>query len=189
MIKMTNFKKLKQGTCCSEQQFYKVEKITGDNAILVNDQGGQIQVNKNYVEECLITSDQVNEEKKVTKTDLASIFLSNPGVVLTVNYNKKVDEAAVKKEIVALYPNKGGKILPEAQYIKNVSAIMKNVIEGEERTMVGRHSGSQDEFGRTHFIDMDIQKDSSKTYDVRQRLVDPRTINWLILKGVKYIKK
>jgi len=66
---------------------------------------------------------------------------------------------------------------------------LKTALEGEERTMVGRHYGSQDEFGRIKFIDMDAKLDPAKDYDTRQRLVDPRTLNWLILKGVKYIVK
>lgn len=186
---MLDFSRLTKTTKLSETQFYSVKSMTKDAVVLVNDTGGEIQVNKSYAESCLVPSDQVNEEKKTTRTDLATIFLTNPGVVMTVNFNKQVKPEDVKKELVALYPNKGGKITSEAEYSKKVAAILKNVTEGEERTMVGRHSGSQDEFGRVHFVDMDIATDTSKTYDVRQRLVDPRTINWLVLRGVKYVKK
>jgi len=186
---MIDFSKVTQKSKLSEVQYYSVEKVSGENLILINDKGGKIQVNKQYTEQCLTSSDQVDEEKKLTRTDLATLFLSNPGVVMTVNYNKQVKTEDVKKEIVSLYPNKGGKLLSEADYTKRVSSILKNVVEGVERIIVGRHSGSQDEFGRVHFIDMEISPDPSKIYDVRQRLVDPRTITWLILKGVKYVKK
>lgn len=186
---MTNFSKLNNKTKLSETQYYSVEKITGDSVQLKNDYGEKIEVNKNYVEKCLVTNDQVEEEKILTKTELAALFLSNPGVVQTVNFNKQVDKKDVKDSIAALYPNKGGKILSEAEYVRKVNDLLKSALEGDERTMVGRHNGSQDEFGRVHFIDMEVERDPSKTYDQRQRLVDPRTINHLILKGVKYKKK
>ena len=86
----------------------------------------------------------------------------------------------------ALYPNKGGKILSEAEFKKKIASAVSDALVGEERTMVGRHYGSQDEFGRIRFIDMEEKKDDTKDYDTRQRLVDPRTICWLILRGVKY---
>jgi hypothetical protein len=63
---------------------------------------------------------------------------------------------------------------------------VKKALEGEERVLVGRLLGTKDDFGRFHVIDMDIAEDKSKSYDVRQRLVDPRTLNWLIVKNVKY---
>ena len=171
---MLDFSKLSKTTKLSETQFYSVKAVSGDKLVLINDTGGEISVNKKYAESCLIPSDQVQKEEKISRTELANIFISNPGVVLTVNYNKKVDEKEVKKELAALYPNKGGKILSEKDYVAKVNAVLTSALQGEERTMVGRHNGSKDDFGRVHFIDMEIDRDSSKTYDVRQRLVDPR---------------
>ena len=55
--------------------------------------------------------------------------------------------------------------------------------------MVGRHYGAVDEFGRIHFVDMEIERDITKSYDNRMRLVDPRTIKYLIVNNVKYILK
>jgi len=53
-------------------------------------------------------------------------------------------------------------------------------LNGEERVLTGYHTGSQDEFGRIQAVDMDI------TTGMPNRLVDPRNLNWLVLKGVKY---
>ena len=44
-------------------------------------------------------------------------------------------------------------------------------------------------FGRVDFVDMEIQKDFSLSYDNRFRQVDPRTIEWLIVNGIKYVVK
>jgi hypothetical protein len=33
---------------------------------------------------------------------------------------------------------------------------------------------------------MEQTKDASKEYDTRSRLIDPRTIQWAIIRGIKY---
>lgn len=185
------FKKLKVGTKLSETQYYNVEKIVGDKVQLKNDFGEPIVVDSKYVEKCLTSSEEYTTEKTMSRTDIINLFISSPSVALQVNYNKKVDEKEVQKQLNALYPNKGGKILSQAEYEKAVKAALKDALTGEERTMVGRHYGKIDEFGRIKFIDMEADGgyDEVKDTDSRQRLVDPRTINWLILRGVKYKAK
>lgn len=183
---MTQFKNLKQGSVLSETSYYKVVKVKGDEVQLRTDSGQDVILDKQYVESLLISADQYDSEKTISKTEAAQLFLSHPGIVLTVNYNKKVDEKAVKDSLYDLYPNKGGKILSEADFKKKVNAALKGVTEGEARTMIGRHFGELNDLGRVNFIDMEVEKDTSKTYDNRQRQVDPRTINYLIIKGVKY---
>lgn len=186
---MINFKKLVKGTKLSETQFYTVEKVQGDKVQLRNDYDEPIVVDSNYAEKCLVSADQFDSEKVMSRTDITNLFLASTSTALTVNYNKQVKEDEVKKQLYDLYPNKGGKILSEADFKKKVAAALSGALTGEERTMVGRHYGSQDEFGRVRFIDMEEVKDPKKDYDTRQRLVDPRTINWVILRGVKYVVK
>lgn len=184
----TSFKDLSVKTKLSETQFYSVEKIKGDKVQLKNDAGESIVVDKPYVEKCLVASDQIVETKKMSRTDVINLFLTSSNVVCTVNFNKKVDEKEVQKQLFSLYPNKGGKILSQADYEKEIKKHLADALQGEERTMVGRHYGRTDEFGRIKFIDMEAPGgyDEAKDADSRQRLVDPRTINWIILRGVKY---
>jgi hypothetical protein len=107
-----------------------------------------------------------------------------------VNFNTQIKEKDALDAMAAIYPNKGGKMLSEADYKKKAKEILASVIVGKERTMVGRHYGSVNEFGRVSFIDMEIEKDTTKAdYDSRTRQVDPRTINWMIIRGVKYKTK
>jgi hypothetical protein len=121
---------------------------------------------------------------------MAALFLSSIGVAMTVNFNTQVKEKDAVEQLVEIYPNKGGKMASEADYKKRVASIISSVITGKERTMVGRHYGSVNEFGRVSFIDMEVEKDTSKPeYDSRTRQVDPRTINWMIIRGVKYKTK
>lgn len=186
---MTKFSAITPKTKLSETQFYSVEQIKGDKIQVKNDDGELIVLPSDYVEKCLVASDYVETMKTMTRTDLTNLFLASANVIMKVTYNKKVDEKEVEKAVIALYPNKGGKILSEADFKKQVSALLKSALDGEERTMVGRHYGNQDEFGRVRFIDMEITKDPAKDYDTRQRLVDTRTISCLILRGVKYCVK
>lgn len=184
---MTNFKDLKKGAILSESQYYTVEKVVGNQAELKTDQGENIVVSEDYVKTLLVSADQYTSEKKINKTEAAQMFVANPSIVLTVSYNKKVDEKQVKKDIYDLYPNKG-KFISEADFKKKVDSAIKGIVEGEERVMKGRHWGELNEFGRVQFIDMEIERKPGN-FDNRQRQVDPRTINWLIIKGIKYLVK
>lgn len=175
---MTKFSELKTGEVLSETQFYTVEKIVGDKVQLKNDNGENVIVNNKYVENMLNSSQQVTSTEKLTRTELTEKFLSHPRIAMTVNFNKQVKPTDIKKEIVNLYPNKGGKLMSESDFKKHVSKALN--LKGEERTMVGRHYGEQDANGRVPFIDMQV------TTGIRQRLVDPRTLNWMIVNGVRY---
>lgn len=186
---MADYSKLKPGCKLSETQYYVVDKVGNGQVFLKNDFGEDIVVDSTYAEKCLVSADQYKDEKTMSRTDITNLFLSSTNVALTVNYNKQVKEDEVKKQLYALYPNKGGKILSEAEFKKKIASAVSDALVGEERTMVGRHYGSQDEFGRIRFIDMEKKKDDTKDYDTRQRLVDPRTINFLILRGIKYVVK
>jgi hypothetical protein len=179
------FKKLKVGEKLSETQFYSVKAIEKDGAILTTDGGEDIKVGIEYANCCLVSANQFEKTEKVTKTELANIFIANSNVAITVDFNKQVKETDVVKEIITAYESSTPKEVEAA-----VKKAVKKGMSGEERTMVGRHHGAVDEFGRIHFTDMEIERDTTKKdYDNRHRLVDPRTINFLIVKGVKYILK
>lgn len=181
---MTDFKKVKVGNCFSEFQVYKLEKIVGDQVQLKNEQGENIVVDKGYVEGCLISADQFSSDKVVNKTEAAEIFVSNPEVVMTVSFQKQTKETDVVAEITEAYENSTPK-----EFAAKLKKAVKTGLNGVERVLVGFHKGGQDPFGRYHVTDLEIDKDPSKSFDVRQRLIDPRTINWIIVKGVKYTVK
>lgn len=187
---MAKFKDLKVGEKLSETQFYSVVKIAGDKVQIKNDANEDIVVDKNYVENCLTSASQFETEESISRTEAAAKFIASAGVAITVNFNTQVKEKDAIDQLSAIYPNKGGKMASEADYKAKVKDIISSVITGKERTMVGRHYGSVNEFGRVSFIDMEIAKDETKPdYDSRTRQVDPRTINWMIIRGIKYKTK
>lgn len=182
-INKVNLSQLKKGSILSETQYYTVEKVVGEKVQLKTDNDELIVIDKNYLP-FLNSADQYIEMVKVSKTEATNIFLSNPNIAMEVNFNKQVKETDVVKELMEAY---------EGSTIKSMEAAFKKTIKkalsGEERTIRGRHNGNQDEFGRVHFTDMEIEKNASSSYDVRHRLVDPRTLNYLIVNGIKYVVK
>jgi len=178
-MKKTDFKTLKVGEKLSETQYYSVVKIAGDKVQLVNGVGQNVVVDKNYVEDCLTSAQQFENTTKLSKTELTKLFLENPNVAFTVSFNKQVKETDVTKEIMDSYASSTPKELETA-----VKKAVKRALNGEERVLTGYHSGTQDEFGRVTAIDMNITDGSHP-----MRLVDPRNLNYLILKGTKYIVK
>ncbi len=174
----TEFKTLKAGDALSETQYYKVVKVSGDKVQLKNTLNQDIVVDKNYVQDCLTSGNQFEKEEKISKTELTNLFLANPNTVFTVSFNKQVKEADVTKEIMEAYSDATPKVMEAA-----IKKAVKKALNGEERVLVGFHNGSQDEFGRISAVDMNI------TTGMPNRLVDPRNLNYLILKGVKYTVK
>lgn len=182
---MADFNKLQTKQVLSETQFYIVEKIVGDKVQLGTESGKSVVLDKGYVEVLLTSADQYETTEKITRTELAELLVKNPNVAMTVNFNKKVDEKEVLKEMLDVHRNTAPKDVE-----KQFKLAVKKALEGEERTAVGRHNGHINQFGRLDFIDMGKEKKSSSAgYDGRQIQVDPRTINWLILRGVRYEAK
>ena len=180
----TNFKNLKVNDKLSETQYYSVVKVAGDKVQLKNGLDQDIVVDRGYVEDCLTSADQYEKEEKLNKTDLTALFLKSPNVVFTVSFNKQVKEADVVKEILDAYEGSTPKTIEAA-----IKKAVKRGMNGEERVLVGYHTGIQDTFGRISAIDMNIAKDPSKDYNTSLRLIDPRELNYLVLKGVKYTLK
>ena len=119
---------------------------------------------------------------------LEELFKEHPRTAMTVCFRKQPKEKDVAATIAELYPNKG-KIISEAEFAQRAKEIAKDVIQGELRVMRGRHYNTYGAGGRVQFIDMDIERDTAKDYDTRMRLVDPRTIEYLVVDGVKYTLK
>lgn len=177
-------KQIKVNDFCSETQYYEIVKVQGDTVTLKNDEGEGIEVNKNYAETFLSSASEFTSEEKLSRTELTEKFMTCTGVALTVNFNKKVEAKDVLTEIMNTHQNTAPKDVEKA-----FRATVKKALEGEERTMIGRHYGSVDVNGRIHFVDMQIARDKTKDYDNRNRLTDPRTLNWFICRGVKYTVK
>lgn len=177
------FKKIKIGSKFSRHAFGEVVGIKND-IIDIKNQSGQVwSVSANVIEAEFDFAEIFIDELKLTSTELAEVFKNNSNVIMTVSFNKKLDEKTLEQKILDLYPNKKGKLLSENEFVESVKNCITNTLHGEERIMIGYHKGNIDILGRMQFFDMEIKEGATL------RLVDPRTINYIILRNVKYVLK
>jgi hypothetical protein len=125
-----------------------------------------------------------NEEKFLSRSSICEILEQTNGAVFTVTFTKQVDEEEANVKMLKYI-----KKLTIARCKEDLSGldsneIVKDILKGEERTLIGYLIDTKQEFGRYKVIDLELQfKDSSK-YNIRQ--VDSKTISELIFNGVKY---
>lgn len=106
----------------------------------------------------------------------------------------QISNDIVNKECISASEYKEEKKVSRTELIDIFSKVGDTVFtvnfdkqSGENRTLIGYLIETENGFGRSNVIDLDIDKDisgSSPKYRIRQ--VDHRTLNWLIVKGVKY---
>ena len=185
----TNKNELKAGDKLSEHQYYTVLSTTAHNIEVLNDKGETFTISKAIVEKDMYSADQHSATVKLSRTEIIDIIKNTPETVMTIHFRKKVKNAEALAQMKELYANKGGTIISKAVYDRKCAAILDTVTLGEPRTIVGRHHGAVTEQGRIQFVDMELERDASKTYDTRYRQVDPRTIEWVIVKNTKYVVK
>ena len=126
------------------------------------------------IEEGMDSGNQFSETRKVTKERLVKILESTQGSIFTVNFNKQATRERGEEKLRTVSVED---LATKGERLK----LMENLLKGEERTIRGKVVKVEPKLGRTQVIDQDIDGDH------RERLVDHRTINWLIFKNVKYV--
>lgn len=161
--------KVKEGDVFSRHSFGKVIAIhRGLNRIeLRNSEGLQWHVDATILEQEFSFGNQYDGEEEVSRTDAIKAMMENPRTAMTINFNKKADPKTVAKELAA-----GQGAMSAKEWNAKVSALM----DGEERTMIGWHFGGMDAHGRLNFIEEANGP----------RLIDPRTINYVIVGRKRY---
>lgn len=134
---------------------------------ILNSNGDVWNIGKEIVALEFSFAEQFDDEETVSRTRMIEIMIENPRTAMTINFNKKPDPKKISKELEA---GKNG------QTAKVWNAKVKALLQGEERVMVGYHTCGFDEHRRLRF------NESGKG----QRLVDPRTLNTMIVNRVFY---
>jgi hypothetical protein len=124
----------------------------------------------NIMEDQFSFADQHEQEVKESRSKINEIILSYRGIAMTVCFKKKPKHADIAKAVA-----KG----QGSQSDRAWSKIVKDLIEGEERIMVGHHNGVLDEHQRLKFTET----------GVGQRLVTLARTQWVIVDRTKYIVK
>jgi hypothetical protein len=109
--------------------------------------------------------------EKMSLTKVAGVLGEANTACFTVCYTCKVDEKAVKERLAKV-------TAAELKDKAKLRALAQEIMEGKETTIVGRLSKAMGKLGRSLIIDLPTQG---------YRLVDHRTLKWLIIKNVKYV--
>ena len=169
--KLCDASKVKVGSVFSRHSFGKVLDKGTDRGTeyfkIQNLEGKTWTITADIVEAEFSFADQFETTETVSRTRAIEVLTENPYRSITISFRKKVDHKEVAKELA-----KGQEQLTKRQWTKKV----KDLLAGEERTMEGYHTGTFDEHRRLRF------NESGKG----ARLVDPRTVDWMIVGRTKY---
>jgi len=166
-------KKVEVGSVFTRHSFGVVTKVdpVAKKLFLKNTAGVEWEISNDILEHEFSFADQYDTTETVSRTRAIEIMMENVGTAMTVNYHKKLEPKVVAAALKA-----GQGKTSDRDWQK----LVEGHLVGEERTIVGRHHGRFDEHQRLHF----------EEHDVGARLVDPRTIQWLIVNRTRYnVKK
>lgn len=203
-----NIKEIKVGDVFSEESHYVVNKVAKDEVEFLHlESGKKVSLSNEYVTNLLNTSDQYDNEVKVSKEDkkdgtpgIRTIFENiKSSEVFTVVF-KKQDKPKSKKslneEIDYLVDQFSRDIDRVKVSKKGVAEKAKQLItelirepilpyeKGEDRILRGYKMQFVSRDGKYRCRDMDITRTDKET---GERLVNINTISQLIYNGTKYI--
>jgi len=164
-------KKIAIGSVWSRHSYGKVTGRTGNRFTLRSEEGLEWDIDgANIMEAQFSFADQHTQEITESRSKINEVIMENRGIAMTVCFKKKTKSNDKAK---ALKDGQGS--LSDRAWNKKV----KDLDEGEERVMIGHHSGVLDEHQRLKFTET----------GVGQRLIDMRTTQWVIVDRTKYIVK
>lgn len=162
-------KQLAVGNWFSGTAYYKVKKIDGDQVETRSD-GKSITISRDILEYEMHNACVFTKEEKLPLTKVVKVLKEAHSTAFTINFNCKVDDKQVAEKL---------KACSEKEF-KESKSLAKELLLGKESTIIGRLSKSEGKLGRSLMINLE---------NAMYAQVDHRTINWIILKNVKYIVK
>ena len=166
-----NAKEISIGSSWSRHSYGTVVGRTGQRFTLRDESGFEWDIDgANILENQFSFADQSTQEIKESRSKINEIIMENRGIAMTICFKKKPKTPDIAKALV-----EGQGSLNARAWSKKV----KDLIEGEERVMIGHHSGKVDEHQRLKFIET----------GKGPRLVDTRTTQFVIVDRVKYVVK
>lgn len=169
--------KLEVGEKLSRISYMTVKGKQGGYITVENEGGTQWDISQDIVSKECYSAKQASEEVEVNLTKLIQIFNEVGDTVFTVNF----DKLPTHEDFIKLTRDEDSKIRSYADMKKDFKAF-----RGTNRTLVGYLVRSENGFGRSLVVDLEAEKGEKKS-NLRQ--VDHRTLNWLIVKNIKYIVK
>jgi hypothetical protein len=174
---------LKEGEKLARLSYLTVVKKTGNIITVKNEQDFKWDISIDILDNECTSATQFFALVKVSQSEMIEKLMEAGHNVFTANFNKKPDKKLALKKLQELYPNKGIKgvgIAKRDDFNYSVKKILDSVFDGEERIITCRINSIDKLRGRVTVIDLE----TSDEHKLRQ--IDPRTLNWLIIKGIKY---
>lgn len=160
-------KQLAVGNWFSTTDYFTVKAINGDKITTLNN-NKEIEISRDILEHDMHNASVFEKQEKLCLTKVVDVLKEANSAAFTICFNTKVDEKAVKERLSTLTQQK----------LKDPKALAKELLTGPEKTFVGRLTKQEAKLGRSLMIVLPENSFAS---------VDHRTINWIILKNVKYI--
>jgi len=154
-------------------QYMRVERIQGDNIHLLNDQGEKVEIDKAVLVQDSYSADHFDKQVTCNMTELSEVLQGAKDTIFTVEFKKKVDDKQI-------FDSLSGLKYADTKKPEQLKSIAKTILEGKQCTLIGHLVKSEQQMGRTLVIDCQAPADN------RFRQVDHRTIQSIILRGVKY---
>ena len=129
----------------SSTAYYKVNSITNKDTAVVSekkDSGNNLQMARDIMETEMNSGLLYDKEEKVTRTEVLERMMTAGESVMTVNYNKKVDEAHVKSALEGAGKN------------VDLKKLSKHIVLGKESEMTCYVLKSENGLGRSSVIDL-----------------------------------
>lgn len=139
---------------------------------MTTNHGQDVVLGEEYVDKMLNSASEFKKTSKTSRTELIQQIESNAKIAMTVCFTK----LPILKDKKSLLKNSD----PSKMSDLELGKLVKQIQQGDEREMIGYYAGSKNESGRLNFFD-------AESNILKQ--VDPRTVSWAIIKGIKYIVK
>lgn len=160
-------KKLAAGNWFSTTMYLDVKSTEGD-LVMAESNNQMIAIDNSIVEQEMYCANIFGSEEKLPLTKVVKVLKDAHSTAFTVCFNAKVDEKAVQQRLESL---------KESDF-KDKKALAKKLLVGAEKTVVGRLTKTEAKLGRSLVIGLPDNNFVS---------VDHRSIQYIILKNVKYV--
>lgn len=182
---MSKSSSIQIGSVLTEFQAYTVVDKKRSTFIVKNAEGKSIELPDAYVDSLLSSAEYFTSTEKKTATELSELVSKNSFVAMSVAFTKKGKELTQKE-----YKQKIDSTVDkfEKATLSSLKGLVEDLISnpitktepGEFRVMKGYSLGTINSSGRLDFTDCE----DPKGHILKQ--IDPRTIEYVIFKEVKY---
>ncbi len=163
------------GDWFSFTNYFRVRSIMGEKINVGNIKGREWDISLDILQK-MNSAEHFEKEVALTRTELVEKLNSANDKIFTVKFHKMIK----KEDVVEKLKNLKKKEIKDSKILKKLS---KKILTSEPCSIIGKLRKGEATFGRTRIRRIDLK------FGDRGRLVDHRTIESLIIGGIKYVLK